>query len=57
MDVKAWQILAGLTVVIAVYWLGIELSGAPGSAIALVAAIVFGAAGILIGRYLVERSN
>lgn len=57
MDVKAWQILAGLTVVIVVYWLGIELSGAPGSAVLLVVALVFGTAGILIGRRLVERAD
>lgn len=55
MDVKTWQVLVGLTVMLVVYWLGVELVGVGASAVALVILIVFGGAGIVAGRYLVQQ--
>ena len=55
MAIEAWQVLVGLTFVLAVYGVGVAVLGIPVSIPGLLVLVVSGAIGILGGRYIAER--
>jgi len=55
MDIEAWQVLLGLTFVLAVYGFGVAVLGAPASVAGLAVLVISGAIGILGGRYIAEH--
>jgi hypothetical protein len=55
MDIEAWQVLVGLTVVVVVFGFGVVVLGAPASASGLVIIVGGGVIGILGGRFIAER--
>ena len=52
---EAWRILVGLTVVVGLYGVGVAVFGAPASPVALLSLLLFGGAGLLVGRLVADR--
>jgi len=52
---EAWRILVGLTVVVGLYGVGVAVFDAPASPVALLSLVLFGGAGLLVGRFVAER--
>jgi hypothetical protein len=55
MEIEAWQVLAGLTVVLVVYGFGVVVLGAPASVSGLLTLVAAGGIGILGGRFIADR--
>ncbi|MEF8851693.1 MAG: hypothetical protein V5A44_08250 [Haloarculaceae archaeon] len=54
---QAWRYLVGLTVIVALYGVGVALLGAPASPVAFLSLVLFGGAGLLAGRYIADRQE
>ena len=52
---EAWRILVGLTVVVGLYGVGVAVFDAPASPVALLSLVLFGGAGLLVGRLVADR--
>ena len=52
---EAWRILVGLTVVVGLYGVGVAVFAAPASPVALLSLVLFGGAGLLVGRLVADR--
>jgi hypothetical protein len=52
---EAWRILVGLTVVVGLYGVGVAVFNAPASPVALLSLVLFGGAGLLVGRLVADR--
>ncbi len=55
MDVKAWQVLAGLSALLALYWVSIVVLNVPTSILGFLTMVVFVGIGVAIGRVISGR--
>lgn len=55
MDVKAWQVLAGLSALLALYWFSIAVLNVPTSVLGFITMVVFVGIGVAIGRVISGR--
>lgn len=51
---QAWRYLVGLTVIVVLYGAGVALLDAPTSPVAFLSLVLFGGAGLLVGRYVAD---
>jgi hypothetical protein len=55
MELEPWRVMAYLTVALALFGAGVVLFDAPATVGGFVVLVVFGAAGVLLGRVLQDR--
>lgn len=55
MDVQPWQVLAGLTALLAIYGVSVAVLDLPVSIVSFVLMVIFVGIGVVLGRLLSEQ--